>query len=90
MRRRLVAAYITFEAPISGMSMNPARYFGFGNCRELMDGLWVYFTAPLIGMLAAAEVYIRSRGSHDVACAKLHHDNCQTLHLLRQTGSLKD
>ena len=71
----LVAAYITFEAPVSGMSMNPARSFASAFAANSWSGLWVYFTAPLIGMLAAAEVYVRKTGISQVACAKLHHDN---------------
>jgi aquaporin Z len=71
----LVAIYITAEAPISGMSMNPARTFASAVPGNHWTALWVYFTAPLIGMLSAAEVYVRSRGRRSVACAKLHHDN---------------
>ena len=37
--------------------------------------LWIYFTAPLLGMLAAGELYLRSRGIQRVFCAKLHHHN---------------
>jgi aquaporin Z len=71
----LVATYITLEAPISGMSMNPARTFGsaFGAAR--WTSLWIYFTAPPLGMLAAAELFVRTRGASAVLCAKLHHDN---------------
>ena len=68
----LVATFITFEAPLSGMSMNPARTFG----SALFAGsasLWIYFTAPLLGMLAAAELVVRSMGAARVRCAKLHH-----------------
>jgi aquaporin Z len=68
-----VAAFITFEAPISGMSMNPARTFGSAVLPQLWDSLWVYFLAPPLGMLAAAAVY--SRLKHAVGCAKLHHQN---------------
>ncbi len=71
----LVATYITLEAPISGMSMNPARSFASALVGNSWMSLWVYFTAPLIGMLAAAEVYVRKQGVSRVACAKLHHDN---------------
>ena len=71
----LVASYITIEAPISGMSMNPARSFASALAGNSWTSLWVYFTAPLVGMLAAAEVYIRTLGVSRVACAKLHHDN---------------
>jgi len=35
----------------------------------------IYFTAPPVGMLAAAKVYVHSKGTQSVACAKLHHDN---------------
>src|SRR6059058_4409562 len=71
----LVAIYITFEAPLSGMSMNPARTFGSAFLARSFDALWLYFVAPPIGMLAAAEVYLRGRGA--VYCAKFHHHNRQ-------------
>jgi aquaporin Z len=73
----LVAAYITIEAPVSGMSMNPARSFASAFAGNSWSGLWVYFTAPLIGMLTAAEVYMRKSGISHIACAKLHHDNAK-------------
>jgi len=69
----LVALYITFEAPFSGMSMNPARSFGSGFSAGVWTGFWIYLTAPLLGMLAAAELYVRRGGV--VKCCKLHHDN---------------
>jgi aquaporin Z len=47
--------------------------------------LWIYFTAPLIGMLAAAEVYVRTRGESRVICAKLHHENSRRC-ILQQNG----
>ena len=71
----LVATYITLEAPFSGMSMNPARSFGSALAADLWNGLWIYFTAPPLGMLAAAELYLWLRGRHAVGCAKLHHRN---------------
>ncbi len=71
----LVATYITLVAPLSGMSMNPARTFGSALPAQLWTSLWIYFTAPLLGMLLASEVYLRVRGTHQVFCAKLHHDN---------------
>lgn len=69
----LVAAYITFEAPISGMSMNPARSFASALAGREWTALWVYFTAPPLGMLAAAEVYVRLLGARRVRCAKIDH-----------------
>lgn len=71
----LVAVYITVEAPLSGMSMNPARTFGSAFFAGEWRGLWIYFTAPALGMLLAAAVYRAWRGSHGVLCAKLHHHN---------------
>jgi len=71
----LVAIYISLESPLSGMSMNPARTFGSAFGAHLWTSLWIYFTAPLMGMLLAAEVYKRVKSSSAVACAKLHHFN---------------
>jgi aquaporin Z len=71
----LVALYITFEAPLSGMSMNPARTFGSAVAAGDWTALWLYFTAPPLGMIAAAAIYLRRRGAHSIACAKLHHQN---------------
>ena len=71
----LVATYITIEAPISGMSMNPARTLGSALPAGHFMDLWVYFVAPVIGMLLAAEVYSRVKGANSVSCAKLHHQN---------------
>ena len=71
----LVFLYITFEAPLSGMSMNPARSFASAFLSDNWTGWWVYFTAPLLGMSLAAALYVRLRGPAGVRCAKLHHDN---------------
>ena len=71
----LVALFITFEAPISGMSMNPARSAGSALFALHAPAQWIYFTAPPLGMLLAAEIYLRLRGPRAVFCAKLHHDN---------------
>ena len=69
----LVATYILLEAPLSGMSMNPARTLASALSAQLWTALWVYITAPVLGMLLAAELYIRWRGAHAVLCAKLNH-----------------
>src|ERR1700758_5537067 len=71
----LVAAYITFEAPFSGMSMNPARTLGSAIPAHAFHGLWIYFTAPPLAMLIAAEAYVRVRSARAVYCAKLNHHN---------------
>jgi aquaporin Z len=68
----LVCAYITFESPVSGMSLNPARTLGSALPARHFPGLWIYFVAPPLGMLLAGEAFTRARAVH---CAKLHHDN---------------
>ena len=69
----LVACYVTFESPISGFSMNPARSFASAVGAWDWQYLWIYFVAPPLGMLAASEVYVRVRGAGRVFCAKLNH-----------------
>jgi aquaporin Z len=71
----LVATYITFESPLSGMSMSPARSFASAAPARVWNSLWIYFTAPPLGMMLAAQVYLWLRAKHAVFCAKLHHDN---------------
>lgn len=71
----LVATYISLESPFSGMSMNPARTFASAYPARMFSALWVYFTAPPLGMLLASEVYLRTRGAQRVFCAKYHHEN---------------
>jgi aquaporin Z len=67
----LIFIYITFEAPLSGMSMNPARTLASAWPGGSWRGLWVYFTAPLAGMMLAAELFLAT--SADQGCAKLFH-----------------
>jgi aquaporin Z len=71
----LVAIYITLEAPLSGMSMNPARTFGSAAHAAEWRSLWIYFVAPPIGMFVAAEAYVLRKGAQRVYCAKFHHQN---------------
>jgi aquaporin Z len=71
----LIAIYFTFEAPLSGASTNPARSFGSALHADYWHALWIYFLAPTLGMLGAAEVFLRVRGGTGPYCAKLHHAN---------------
>jgi aquaporin Z len=67
----LVALFITFEAPVSGMSLNPARSFASAVVANSWTGWWIYLTAPVLGMLAGAEL---SRLLSDRRlCGKLNH-----------------
>ena len=71
----LYAVFITLEAPLSGMSMNPARTFGPAFLGSYWHGLWIYFLAPTLGMLIAAELFLWLRCGIGPYCAKLHHAN---------------
>jgi aquaporin Z len=70
----LVATFITLEAPLSGMSMNPARTVASAVWAGDWTAIWIYFLAPVAGMLAAAQLYLRRRGHDGLSCAKLVHD----------------
>lgn len=69
----LVAAFISIESPISGMSMNPARTFASAVVARQWNALWIYFIVPPAAMLAAAESYLSFKGLGSVVCAKLDH-----------------
>lgn len=68
----LVWLFIAVESPVSGMSMNPARSLGSAVIAGDWMSLWIYWTAPLLGMLLAAEVRVR-RGRAGEGCAKFAH-----------------
>jgi aquaporin Z len=71
----LVMVYIIVEAPLSGMSMNPARSFGSALIAQDWRAFAVYLTAPPLGMLLAAQVYLSLPKANPVLCCKLHHEN---------------
>ena len=73
----LVALFIALEAPLSGMSMNPARTVASAMSAQVFTSLWVYFAAPLLGMMAAASLFTWVRRNRELACPKLHHANRQ-------------
>ncbi len=68
----LVSLYITFEAPISGMSMNPARTLASAWPAGVWNSIWIYFTAPVLAMLSAATLFKALEPMN--FCAKLIHD----------------
>jgi aquaporin Z len=71
----LVAAFISVESPLSGMSMNPARTVGSAFSSGIWTAIWVYFLAPALAMLSSGRIYRHWRGAHRVLCAKFHHHN---------------
>jgi aquaporin Z len=68
----LIAGFITFEAPLSGTSLNPARTVASALPSGTWTDVWVYFAAPTLGGLAAAQAYLWLR-CDPVHCAKLLH-----------------
>jgi aquaporin Z len=70
----LISLYVLFLAPVSGFSINPARTVGSAVFAHVWTAMWVYFTAPVIGMLGAAEAFRIVRGEDRILCAKLHPD----------------
>ena len=69
----LVATYITIESPLSGMSMNPARTVASALAAHRWIAAWIYFVAPLTGMLIAAESFLRTRARRKIPCGKVMH-----------------
>ena len=69
----LLFVYITLEAPLSGMSTNPARSLASAILAGIWTAFWVYVLAPALGMLAAAEVYLMVKGESSIICCKLNH-----------------
>ena len=67
----LVATFITFESPLSGMSMNPARTLGSAFHANVWTGIWIYFLVPPLAMLAASELFLVTQ--QRAGCAKLNH-----------------
>jgi hypothetical protein len=56
------------------MSINPARSFASALPGYLWDHLWIYFTAPVVGMQLAVEVFRLGKLGREKFCAKLNHD----------------
>lgn len=68
----LVAVFVAIAAPISGMSINPARTFASALPANVWTAVWIYFFAPPLAMLLAAELYVRrTRCSAKTLCGKL-------------------
>ncbi len=70
----LIMCYILIFAPVSGFSINPARTTGSAVFANVWTGVWLYFVAPIAGMMLAAEIHIRAFGIDRILCAKLHPD----------------
>ncbi len=77
----LITSFVIFESPLSGFSMNPARTVASALPAGVWTAIWLYFVAPIAGMLTAAQVYLAIRGKHNIFCAKLyHHPHYRCIH----------
>ena len=54
----LITLFITFEAPYSGMSMNPARTFSSAIVSNQWKVFWLYCIAPIGGMLFGERIFV--------------------------------
>jgi aquaporin Z len=70
----LVATYVIAFSPVSGFSLNPARTVSSALFADVWTAMWLYLSAPLIGMLLAASLYVLTSGKEAVLCAKIFHD----------------
>ncbi|HMO38771.1 MAG TPA: aquaporin [Saprospiraceae bacterium] len=68
----LLVVYITFEAPFSGMSINPARTFASAFAANMWTGWWLYFVGPAAAMSLSAFLYRRWYRWQ-------HHGNCLSM-----------
>jgi aquaporin Z len=71
----LITFYVFVFAPVSGFSINPARTTGSAVFADVWTAVWLYFLAPVLGMMTSAEIYLRVYGIESVLCAKLHPDS---------------
>ncbi|MBK8976095.1 MAG: aquaporin [Planctomycetes bacterium] len=69
----LLCLFIIAADPISGTSLNPARSLASALPAHALDHLWIYVTAPILGMLTAAELFHRHPRSPAIHCCKLNH-----------------
>jgi aquaporin Z len=71
----LITFYVFVFAPVSGFSINPARTTASAVFANVWTAVWLYFVAPVLGMMTSAEIYLRAYGIDNVLCAKLHPDS---------------
>jgi aquaporin Z len=69
----LIFLFVTFEAPYSGFSMNPARTVASALPSGIWTQWWIYFTAPVIGMLTAIEIHALAIRERHTLCPRFTH-----------------
>ena len=79
----LVCLFISFEAPFSGMSINPARSFASALPGHVWTAFWIYLTAPVIGMQLGTAAYLGPPASSRGSLCQIATHFGRTLHSLR-------
>jgi len=69
----LLMLYITVAAPISGVSINPARTVASAIPSGTFTSLWIYFAGPIAGMLLAVGVFRALGPGRRITCCGLNH-----------------
>jgi aquaporin Z len=54
----MVCLYVIIAGPVSGFGMNPARTFASALPADTWTASWIYFIAPVAGMLTATEFFL--------------------------------
>ncbi|MGH7585878.1 MAG: MIP/aquaporin family protein [Gemmatimonadales bacterium] len=70
----LTVGFCALLGPLTGASMNPARTLGPAVASGLWAGHWLYWVAPITGMLAAARTYDLLRPTRPPAHPPTHPD----------------
>lgn len=85
----VLTIYIGWEAPFSGMSINPARTLASAIPSGIWTGWWLYFLGPVLGMQIAGWSYRHwYRTTHDGNCLGMRchlsgdRHNCATYEIL--------
>ncbi|GAA4391319.1 MIP/aquaporin family protein [Hymenobacter koreensis] len=67
----VLALYIVFESPYSGMSLNPARSLASAVAAGNFHGYWIYLVATCAGAWLATVLFLRWRHGQPLSCAVL-------------------
>jgi aquaporin Z len=76
----LVASFISFEAPLSGMSINPARSLASALPGGMWHAFWIYLTAPILGMWIATRLFTLIKPKTGCAHLSTHSTTTTCLH----------
>ena len=70
----LVMTYVIVFSAVSGFGLNPARTVSSALFAGIWTGIWIYLSAPLLGMSIAAALFVTVSGAGTIYCGKTYHD----------------